>query len=108
MLPPAVVEGGGVYPQAYLYTDYPWNIAAFDSAQVKLWQAGIVDPAIAGSGLLNACLEPGHLKWKPLWRYGTITRLDKPASVCDLTLEVVTARLFIDEGTALDLTNRRR
>lgn len=100
---PTAVAGGGVYPQDYLYTEYPWNIAAFDSAQVKPGKLASAVPLSPEAVFYDACLEPGHLKWKPLWRYGTITRLDKPASVCDLTLEVVTARLFIDEHTPLDL-----
>ncbi len=100
---PTVVAGGGVYEQSYAYTEYPWNIAAFDSAQVKPGKLAPALPASPEAVYWNACLEPGHLKWKPLWRYGTITRLDKPSSICDLTLETVTARLFVDEGTPLDL-----
>lgn len=58
----------------------------------------------------NAAIEPGHLKWKPLWRYGTITSLIGDS--CNLTLESLPCRsirtrpvenLLLDE--TLTLTN---
>ena len=38
-------------------------------------------------------LEPGHLKWKPLWRYGTLIAIAQNTNTCSLILEsAVTAR----------------
>ena len=41
---------------------------------------------------LNAALEPGHLKWKPRWRYGQITAISSDADTCSVTLEQEWAR----------------
>ena len=52
-----------------------WNLAAGG----KLGQpTGILTPAEAmtdAAVFVNCALEPGHLKWKPLWRYGVITAM---------------------------------
>jgi uncharacterized protein YkwD len=38
----------------------------------------------------NSAIEPGHLKWRPLYRYGTITA--KNGDLCDIALESAYAR----------------
>ena len=44
---------------------------------------------------LAVALEPGALRWKPCWRYGTITA--KNGDSCDVDLEAETARLLSNE-----------
>ena len=56
----------------------------------------------------NCAMEPGHLKWRPLWRYGVITA--KTEDICNLTLEETEARTAHGESTmmvdeVLDLEN---
>ena len=36
---------------------------------------------------LNAALEPGHLKWRPRWRYGQITWISESEDKCHVALE---------------------
>jgi hypothetical protein len=45
-------------------------------------------------------LESGHLKWKPAWRYGTITELAGDSA--NVTLIALPARVFRGEA-AMDL-----
>jgi len=62
---------------------------------------------------VNLALEPGHFRWKPIWRYGTLTALSNNLNLCSVTLEPdVTARgnediraLPIDDPLLLTLTN---
>ncbi|MBK8184322.1 MAG: CAP domain-containing protein [Candidatus Competibacteraceae bacterium] len=94
---PGFVETGGVYPQTVYVEERPWNLAPFNESQVP---PGRISPAVSASPesvFYNSALEPGHFKWKPLWRYATITSLNKPLAVCDLTLEVMEPRQFVDE-----------
>lgn len=50
---------------------------------------GILQPALAGTPAnvyRNWALLPGWQKWRPTYRYGTITAIDDGADTCDLTL----------------------
>ena len=46
-----------------------------------VYAEGMSDAAVA----YNLAMEPGHLRWKPLWRYGTLTA-DAENDRCSLTL----------------------
>lgn len=63
----------------------------------------LVPPGLASTGRLrhaevmsdsavfvNLALEPGHLKWRPIWRYGTL--ISVTGNVCSLLLDAVMAR----------------
>lgn len=52
---------------------------------------------------LNLALEPGHLKWKPRWRYGRITSISDSADVCNVALEQEWARR-VDVAPKMTLT----
>lgn len=54
-----------------------------------------------------AAMEPGAVRWRPLWRYGTITA--KTGNLCSLTLETREAREMrtVNEGFTLDTTEQR-
>lgn len=100
------VVGGGIYSQSYTYTERPWNIAAFDSNQVKPGKLAPAETSAPAATFWNAAMEPGHLKWKPLWRYGTITELNQGLSRCTVLLEPLDSRAFQDEDAPLDLNEQ--
>jgi uncharacterized protein YkwD len=80
------------------YTEYQINIVPPIAPQSRLrYSETMSDAAI----FINAALEPGHLKWKPLWRYGTITALG--GDMASVSLTPMAARLFQNErAMALD------
>jgi uncharacterized protein YkwD len=90
--------GGLVNDYEVPYTEYRINIVPPMVAPSRLRYAeSMSDAAI----FINAALEPGHLKWKPLWRYGTITALD--GDVASVSLTPIPARIFQGEtAMALD------
>ena len=66
-------------------------------------QVNLIPPGLGESGRLrhaelmsdaavfvNLAIEPGHMKWKPIWRYGTLTSV--AGNTCSLTLDEITAR----------------
>jgi len=61
---------------------------------------GMSDAAIA----YNLAMEPGHLKWKPIWRYGTLAA-DAVNNLCSLTLQSPNParRLSVCDGEDLPL-----
>lgn len=99
------VDGGGTSDASYTYTERPWNIAAFSESQVKPGKLSPTLTAHPAATFWNAAMEAGQWKWKPLWRYGTITRLDKPANRCDLVLEALEARKYNFDKKALPLNS---
>lgn len=50
----------------------------------------------------DLAMEPGHLRWRPLWRYGVITTID-PGPICGVQLAVVEARTASGLGSDLSL-----
>jgi len=78
-----------IYPDTeFTYTEYPLTI--IDAAAGGPGVLRLSETLSAESVFVNAALEPGHLKWKPLWRYGVITSL--AGNLCDVTMESVAAR----------------
>jgi hypothetical protein len=75
------------------YYDWPINLIPyyFPTGQLQLAET-MSDSAIA----YNLAMEPGHLKWKPLWRYGTITA--KSGNTCSLTITTSQGRQASDEA----------
>lgn len=69
------------------YTERPINLIppGTQSGQLR-YSESMTDAAV----FLNAAIEPGHLKWKPTWRYGTITALS--GDFADVVLEEIAAR----------------
>lgn len=73
------------------YNEHELNIlpAAYRHA-IAAGQVAPSAPIPAETVFWNAAMEPGHLTWRPLWRYGTITA--KSGNQCDLTLTAAIAR----------------
>ncbi len=98
------IYSGTPREQTVFYTVGLFNIAPFSTAvlpQSKLNYSTAMTPAAV---FYNAAIEPGHLKWKPIWRYGTLTSVDVSTSSCSLTLETIQARKLDDEAATLDLS----
>lgn len=56
------------------YPEYNWNIRlATSDASGKLVSSIAMTPA---SVFYNCAIEAGHLKWKPIWRYGILTAVE--------------------------------
>jgi uncharacterized protein YkwD len=83
------------------------HIAPYQSSP-QSWAASEVGklrdaPTMTDSAVLYAYLiEPGHYKWRPLWRYAEITAIQSGADTCNLTLESVNARSVESETLSLN------
>lgn len=78
------------------YTERPLNLIP------PTWTHGQLNPTVglsSAEAFFDAAIEPGAVRWRPLWRYGTITAL--AGDLCDLTLETRTVRQI--RGVADDL-----
>lgn len=84
----------------YRYQESRINIIRTQDAGLLRHPEIISDAAVA----FFVAMEPGHLKWQPIWRYGTITAID--GASCAVTLEDVTARMppLVRDNLALDPT----
>ncbi len=82
-------------PVTVNWIERSWNLTAGGSLGESTGQLvpaeGMTDAAV----FVNAALEPGHLKWRPRWRYGTIT---EKMSVATVTFPEEPARLFNGES----------
>lgn len=67
------------------YEERSFNISPVGASSVAtgdlVYAEGMSDASVA----YNLAMEPGHLKWKPLWRYGTLTA-DAENDRCSLIL----------------------
>jgi uncharacterized protein YkwD len=92
---PGFLEDSGVYrttlmkedtPQQYTvsYFERSWNIAPFGTGNPPHGQLRHAESMTPSAVFYNAAIEPGHLKWRPLCRYGTITELS--GNVCTVSL----------------------
>jgi uncharacterized protein YkwD len=75
----------------------PDRDVAYQERDINIIPPGFPDGRITPSECMsdaaifvNCALEPGHLRWKPLWRYGTITAI--AGNLCSLTLDTVNGR----------------
>lgn len=81
-------DPNGIIPNVYIDTiERAINIVPTGSTTGKLRHSEVMSDSAV---FVNLAMEPGHLKWKPLWRYGTITALD--GNLCALTLDEISAR----------------
>lgn len=86
-----------------LYDEYPINIlSGYDNSGFLTWTENMTPAAT----FYATAIEPGHLKWNPRWRYGTI--LEKTDQTCTVLLDQSTERklsreiaLDLDDGNAL-------
>lgn len=76
--------------------EYAWNIApatGYGETTGKLTPAeALTDAAV----FVNAAIEPGHLRWRPRWRYGELTAINQ-ANQATVLLNAESARLFDTE-----------
>lgn len=81
------------------YEERSWNIApngeGFPPHGERVPAEGMSDSQIA----YNFAMEPGHLRWKPGWRYGVIMSGAGDQDICTLMLNEHPARSLADEAT---------
>jgi hypothetical protein len=82
---------------SYGYEERGINLTPRGSGQLRRCE-GLSDEMI----FVNLALEPGHLKWAPHWRYGTVTAISL-AFTYSIDLDAVDARTATGLGTGLDL-----
>ena len=83
--PPGYRDGDAIHIAPYQSDPHSW-----DSTKVgQLRYAATLNEAQV---FVNLAMEAGHLKWRPLWRYGVITEIQSGADTCNLTLEAATSR----------------
>ncbi|MDG4552895.1 MAG: CAP domain-containing protein [Candidatus Competibacter sp.] len=83
--PPGYRDGDAIHIAPYESDPHSW-----DSTKVgQLRYAATLNEAQV---FVNLAMEAGHLKWRPLWRYGIITDIQSGADTCNLTLEAATSR----------------
>lgn len=98
---PGFWKDEGVARTTVLYKDIPerrttvnwversWNLAA---RGISIGEVGSITSAeglTAAAVFINCALEPGHLKWKPQWRYGTITSKTGGVAAVNFSEELV-------------------
>lgn len=76
-----------------IYREYLWNIAPQGKANYAVGQMQYADGLSDASVFYNAAMEPGHLRWKPIWRYATLTA-DASLIECNVNLIETEARHF--------------
>ena len=71
----ATLYAGTSQERTVFYTEYSWNIRRSTSdLSGKLVTSLTMTPA---SVFFNSAIEPGHLKWKPVCRYGILTEVNR-------------------------------
>jgi len=96
--PPGYRVGNALHIAPYRSDPRSWSAARIG----KLRDAATMTDAAA---LYAFAIEPGHYRWKPLWRYGSITAIQSGADTCNLTLETVNARTADHETLSLNASS---
>lgn len=86
-------------PTAYNYDEYDVNVLPQANTTGQLRNAEIMSDALI---FVNIALEPGHFKWKPLWRYGTLTAQTEATFTVELPLLNARTMLSFGADMALD------
>jgi len=76
-----------------IYREYLWNIAPQGKANYAVGQMQYAEGLSDASVFYNAAMEPGHLRWKPIWRYAQLTA-DASLLECSVQLIETEARAF--------------
>lgn len=93
-------DPGGIIPSYYVdYLERSINVIGL--ASVNRGNLRFSDSMSDAVVFVNAALEPGHLKWKPQWRYGTVTA--RTQGLCSVTLDSVQARYLDGSEVAMSL-----
>ncbi len=91
------VEVGTVNERTVAFDERSWNIVRLPKPSA-LNLATTLSPELT---FYNAAMEPGHLRWRPAWRYGVITAL--AGNTCSVALGTATARGNAEGSTPLGL-----
>jgi len=103
----SAVVGDPPNTRTVFYDERSWNIAPSGTLHPPHgdlhFSAGMSDAAVA----YNLTMEPGHLKWRPIWRYG-ILLADAQNDRCTLRLNPATARELpasLSEESLMDIND---
>ena len=84
----ATIYAGTSRQRTIFFNEQSWNIIRRDTSfSSSLTPATTMTPEI---GFYNLAMEPSHLKWKPVWRYGIIESIT--GAMCSVNLNPATAR----------------
>jgi uncharacterized protein YkwD len=96
------VDPNTVQQRQVVFDERAWNIIPTPAKRSMLSFATVLSPELV---FANLAMEPGHLRWKPAWRYGIITDIHGEAA--DVTLNNETERgpteipLNLNQGESL-------
>ncbi len=96
-----IIEVPGEQTARNVQPGYNANAVYSGSRDGQILPAIVSTPAAT---FWNLAMLPGWQKWKPTYRYGTITSIDYPANTCNLNLEPATSsqqNIDVNQGTAL-------
>lgn len=84
----ATIYKGTAQEKTVFFDERSWNIVQ----RVALYDSQLKSATVIPDNLMfyNLAMEPGHLRWKPAYRYGTI--IDLAGNVCTLRLTDAKAR----------------
>lgn len=84
----ATIYKGTEQEKTIFFDERSWNIVP----RVALYDSQLKSATVIKDNLMfyNLAMEPGHLRWKPAYRYGTIT--DIKGNVCTVQLTEALAR----------------
>lgn len=102
----ATLWRGTEYEKEVSYIERSWNIAAFGQYSEATGKLAPNNNLTDAGMFVNAALEPGHLKWRPMWRYGTLTSVNTDANTGSVSLENVEARALPDDEVPLLLNEQ--
>lgn len=94
-----IYEGTSREKQVFYQEQAAWNLVPVATLQpCKLFPA----PAMSPSGVYwNIAMDPGHAKWKPLFRYGILTAISLTTNTCTVDMREESARLTEGESVPL-------
>lgn len=69
----SVLYAGTPQQKTVAWVERSWNLPTGGTLGISTGQLAPAEGLTDSAVFVNAALEPGHLKWKPYWRYGFIT-----------------------------------
>jgi uncharacterized protein YkwD len=94
----AIINPNTTSQQTVTYVERAWNIVRrYTGMDSQLRHAEVMSPEMT---FYDLAMEPGHLKWRPAWRYGVITAM--AGDFCSVTISAASDR-YVNSGVGLGL-----
>lgn len=71
----SVLYAGTPAAKTVNWVERSWNLPTGGTLGISTGQLAPAEGMTDAAVFVNAALEPGHLKWRPYWRYGVITEM---------------------------------